>query len=78
LVALPQASAHISYCDPPPAVLQPNTISLIGVFDGLFSYMPKIINIRNKIRGNIQPNTKPVVEYILRYQGADIDTGIRE
>jgi hypothetical protein len=62
----------------PSTVLQPSAVRLLGVFDGLFLYMSKITNIRNKIRQNMEQGIDPIVDYNFLYAGAEIDAGIRE
>lgn len=62
----------------PNTVLQPSAVRLLGVFDGLFLYMSRITNIRNKIRQNMEAKIDPVVDYRAFYAAAEIDAGIRE
>jgi hypothetical protein len=62
----------------PNTVLQPSAVRLLGVFDGLFMYMSRITNIRNKIRQNMDLHIDPVVDYRALYAAAEIDAGIRE
>jgi hypothetical protein len=62
----------------PNTVLQPSAVRLLGVFDGLFLYMSRITNIRNKIRQNMELGIDPVVDYRAFYAAAEIDAGIRE
>lgn len=82
LIHLPQGDVHyISISDDwnlPSTVLEPSAVRLLGVFDGLFLYMSKITNIRNKIRLNIDSGTDPIVDYKAFYAAAEIDAGIRE
>ncbi|CZT00340.1 related to C6 zink-finger protein PRO1A [Rhynchosporium graminicola] len=62
----------------PSTVLQPSAVRLLGVFDGLFLYMSKITNIRNKIRYNLEHRIDPVLDYSNLHAAAEIDAGIRE
>lgn len=81
LIALPQKGAPLLAPDEwnlPSTVLQPAAVRLLGVSDGLFLYMSKITNIRNKIRENMEAGKDPVVDYTSLYRAAEIDAGIRE
>ncbi|KAG9230043.1 fungal-specific transcription factor domain-containing protein [Amylocarpus encephaloides] len=81
LIALPQTGARILAPDDwnlPTTVLQPAAVRLLGVSDGLFLYMSKITNIRNKIRDNIESGADTVVDYNALYKAAEIDAGIRD
>ncbi|PMD42765.1 hypothetical protein L207DRAFT_424534 [Hyaloscypha variabilis F] len=82
LIHLPQGDVHfVSIPDDwnlPTTVLQPSAVRLLGVFDGLFLYMSKITNLRNKIRHNMEHNIDPVIDYRAFYAAAEIDAGIRE
>jgi hypothetical protein len=82
LIHLPQGDVHyVSMPDDwnlPTTVLQPSAVRLLGVFDGLFLYMSKITNLRNKIRHNMEHGIDPVVDYRAFYAAAEIDAGIRE
>ncbi|TVY82266.1 Transcriptional regulatory protein moc3 [Lachnellula suecica] len=81
LIALPQTGTRILAPDDwnlPTTVLQPAAVRLLGVSDGLFLYMSKITNIRNKIRENTEAGIDPVVDYTSLYRAAEIDAGIRE
>ncbi len=62
----------------PSTVLQPSAVRLLGVFDGLFLYMSKITNIRNKIRHNLDHGIDPVLDYSNLHAAAEIYAGIRE
>lgn len=83
LIYLPTTSdVHLISLDDdmnlPSSVLQPSAIRLLGVFDGLFLYMSKITNIRNKIRHNLHHRIDPAVDYKDLFAAAEIDAGIRE
>ncbi|KAF4631368.1 hypothetical protein G7Y89_g6762 [Cudoniella acicularis] len=84
LISLPQFGTRLltpEEWEIPAIVLQPAqppTTRLLGVFDGLFLYMSKITNIRNKIRENIERGIDPVVDYPSLYRAAEIDADIRE
>ena len=62
----------------PTAIVQPESMRLLGVSNSLFLYMSKITNIRNQIRENIHDGNDPVVDYTSLYRAAEIDAGIRE
>ena len=81
LIRLPPSNASIVVSDEwnlPSTVLQPAAVRLLGVSDGLFLYMSKITNIRNKIRQNMELGVDPVVDYTSLYRAAEIDAGIRD
>ena len=82
LIHLPQGDVHyVSIPDDwnlPSTVLQPSAVRLLGVFDGLFLYMSKITNLRNKIRHNMEHGIDPIIDYRAFYAAAEIDAGIRE
>lgn len=81
LIALPHAGTRILSPDDwnlPTTVIQPAAVRLLGVADGLFLYMSKITNIRNKIRDNMEARIDPVVDYTSLYRAAEIDAGIRD
>ncbi|TVY41524.1 Transcriptional regulatory protein [Lachnellula subtilissima] len=81
LIALPQNGTRILAPDDwdlPNTVIQPAAVRLLGVSDGLFLYMSRITNIRNKIRENMEARVDPVVDYTSLYRAAEIDAGIRE
>jgi len=59
----------------PPRVLSPPR--LLGVADGLFSYLSQITTIRNNIRENMRLNTDPIVDFGTLYQASEIDTALR-
>jgi hypothetical protein len=61
----------------PGTIYQPDAVRMLGVFDGLFMYMSKITNIRNKVRHNMRNKIDPVVDYEAIYASAEIDAGIR-
>jgi hypothetical protein len=82
LICLPEGRARLGDVSDdwnlPTAIVQPESVRLLGVSDGLFLYMSKITNIRNKIRENIHNGIDPVVDYTSLYRAAEIDAGIRE
>ena len=82
LICLPEGRARLGTVSDdwnlPNGIVQPESVRLLGVSDGLFLYMSKITNIRNKIRENIHNGTDPVVDYTSLYRAAEIDAGIRE
>jgi len=82
LIYLPQSGVHfVSITDDwnlPATVYQPSAVRLLGVFDGLFLYMSKITNLRNKIRYNMENGVDPIVGYQSLLEAAEIDAGIRE
>lgn len=51
---------------------------LLGVADGLFSYLSQITTIRNTIRANIFASIDPLVNYTSLYRAAELDAAIRE
>lgn len=51
---------------------------LIGVTDGLFSYMSQIASIRDTIRANIHAGADEIVDYPSLYQAAEIDAQVRD
>ena len=51
---------------------------LLGVADGLLSYLSQITAIRNAIRSNMLAQIDPVVNYVNLYRAAEIDAAIRE
>lgn len=81
LISLPEARARLDAISDdwnlPTAIVQPESVRLLGVVDGLFLYLSKITNIRNKIRENIHNDIDPVVDYTSLYRAAEIDAGIR-
>ena len=82
LIHLPRGDVHlVSTQDEwnlPTTVLQPSAVRLLGVFDGLFLYMSKITNLRNKIRQNMEHGIDPVVGFGALHAAAEIDAGLRE
>ena len=82
LISLPEGRARLGAVSDdwnlPTAIVEPESVRLVGVSDGLFLYMSKITDIRNKIRENIHNSIDPVVDYTSLYRAAEIDTGIRE
>jgi hypothetical protein len=82
LICLPEGRARLGTVSDdwnlPHAFVHPESVRLLGVSDGLFLYMSKITNIRNKIRENIRNDIDPVVDYTSLYRAAEIDAGIRE
>jgi hypothetical protein len=60
----------------PPVPIHPPR--LLGVADGLFSYLTQITTIRNGIRANIAANHDPIVNYASLYRAAEIDAAIRD
>ncbi|CZR70255.1 uncharacterized protein PAC_20156 [Phialocephala subalpina] len=82
LMYLPEGRARLGAVSDdsniPTAIVQPESLHLLGVLDGLCFYMSKITNIRNKIRENIFHSIDPVVDYFLMYSAAEIDADIRE
>ncbi|KAK0114768.1 hypothetical protein ONS95_014251 [Cadophora gregata] len=84
LIFFPKDGIHTQYISPadewnlPATVLQPSAVRLLGVFDGLFLYMSRITNIRNKIRYNLDHRIDPVLDYSSLHDAAEIDAGIRE
>lgn len=62
----------------PQSILQPSAVRMLGVFDGLFMYMSRITNIRNKIRQNMENKVDPVVDFRAIFAAAEIDAGLRE
>ncbi|KAL2063919.1 hypothetical protein VTL71DRAFT_4413, partial [Oculimacula yallundae] len=84
LIFYPENGFQSQYMSPadewnlPSTVLQPSAVRLLGVFDGLFLYMSKITNIRNRIRYNLERHIDPVLDYSNLHAAAEIDAGIRE
>ena len=82
LISLPEGRARLGAVSDdwnlPNAIVQPESVRLLGVSDGLFLYMSKITNIRNTIRANMHNAVDPVVDYTSLYRAAEIDAGIRE
>lgn len=56
----------------------PHPPRLIGVADGLFSYMSQIASIRDTIRANIHAGADEIVDYPSLYRAAEIDAQVRE
>lgn len=81
LIALPQGPSlgamYSNWTLPAPGIQQ-GPVRLLGVSDGLFQYMSRITEIRNQIRVNMTAGIKPVVDYTIYFQAAEIDAGIRE
>jgi len=83
LICLPENRGYLNIgtatdeWDIPPTCLQPDAIRLLGVFDGLFFYMSKITNMRNKIRTRMQAGMYEVTNYKLLDCITEIDVGIR-
>ncbi|TAQ91087.1 hypothetical protein B7494_g678 [Chlorociboria aeruginascens] len=82
IISLPEGRARLDtvYEDwnLPSSIIQTDAVRLLGVSDGLFMYMSRITNIRNKIRMNMENHKDPVVDYASLYSAAEIDAGIRE
>lgn len=51
---------------------------LLGVADGLLSYLSQITTIRNTIRSNMLAQVDPVIDYTCLYNATEIDAAIRE
>ena len=56
----------------------PHPPRLIGVADGLFSYMSQIASIRDQIRAKILDGSDMIVDYDNLYLASEIDAGIRD
>lgn len=59
------------------AAVKPKTVRMLGVFDGLFQYIARITNIRNRIRDNLERNTEPFVDYHMLEEASSIERGIK-
>jgi len=60
---------------PIPTIRQPR---LLGVADGLLNYLSKITAIRNTIRSKMIAEMDLAVDYLVLYQGSEIDGAIRD
>lgn len=56
----------------------PHPPRLIGVTDGLFTYMSQIAAIRDTIRANIRSGADHAVDYPSLYRAAEIDAAVRD
>ncbi|KAI9816599.1 MAG: hypothetical protein M1827_001732 [Pycnora praestabilis] len=61
----------------PNFIMQPEAGALLGVLDGLFGYMSKITQIRDKIRNRKKQRLQPIVDYQSLSDAVIIDAGIR-
>ena len=61
----------------PRFIYQPEAGVLLGVMDGLFGYISRIIKVRDKIRRRMQDQLQPTVNYQLVTEACVLDTGIR-
>lgn len=61
----------------PTFIMQPEAGALLGVLDGLFGYMSKITQIRDKIRTRRRRRLEPCVDYQTLSDAVAIDDGIR-
>jgi hypothetical protein len=52
------------------------TPRLLGVADGLLSFLPQITALRDTVRSNIRGEVDPVVDYHVIYPAAEIEAGI--
>ena len=62
----------------PAFIVQPGAGTLLGVFDGLFSYISKITRLRDKIRYRYQNNIQPVVDEQTMSDAMVLDAYIRD
>jgi hypothetical protein len=81
LISLPQGhdclGAVSDDWDIPTTIVQPESMRLLGVSDGLFFYMSKITNMRNRIRSRMNSGMYSPVDCHSLVQAAEIDAGIR-
>ena len=82
LIFLPEADP-LTGCFPvsnewelPEAFVQPEVVHLLGVSDGLFYYMSKITNLRNKIREMMRNGVQPPFDYSIFDPAGKIHTGL--
>ncbi|KAF2834803.1 hypothetical protein M501DRAFT_999808 [Patellaria atrata CBS 101060] len=61
----------------PKFMVQPEAGALLGVVDGLFVYLSKIRQLRDKIRWRKTQNLRPLVDYELLSSAQAIDAGLR-
>ncbi|KAI9787624.1 MAG: hypothetical protein M1839_000155 [Geoglossum umbratile] len=61
----------------PEFITQPATGVLLGVLDGLFSYISKITVLRDNIRTRKASRLDPAVDYVTLSDAVEIDSGIR-
>jgi len=61
----------------PQFMIQPEAGALLGVVDGLFGYISKIRQLRDKIRARRDQNLKPLVDYQILSDAQAIDAGLR-
>ncbi|KAF2007916.1 hypothetical protein P154DRAFT_568742 [Amniculicola lignicola CBS 123094] len=60
-----------------PFQINPETAGLIGLSDGLFGFISKISNLRQKLRTRIDNKIEPVMDYEALIAAHAIDTGLR-
>ena len=61
----------------PEFMIQPQAGALLGVFDGLFLQISKIRRIRDRIRGRLARDLRPLVDYETLSDAQAIDDGLR-
>jgi hypothetical protein len=61
----------------PDFMIQPEAGALLGVVDGLFGFISKIRQIRDRIRERRAHQLKPLVDYSILSDAGAIDTGLR-
>ncbi|KAF2201212.1 hypothetical protein GQ43DRAFT_431835 [Delitschia confertaspora ATCC 74209] len=61
-----------------PSMLQPEAGALIGVMDGIFGFMSKVTNLRDKVRYRIENNEHPAVNLDCMSDATAIDTALRQ
>ncbi|OCK94268.1 uncharacterized protein K441DRAFT_561812 [Cenococcum geophilum 1.58] len=61
----------------PQFMIQPEAGALLGVVDGLFGYISKIRQLRDRIRSRRSEGLKPPVDYPILSDAQAIDTGLR-
>ncbi|KAF2807685.1 uncharacterized protein BDZ99DRAFT_62615 [Mytilinidion resinicola] len=61
----------------PQFMIQPEAGALLGVVDGLFGYISKIRQLRDKIRARRDQSLKPLVDYQILSDAQAIDAGLR-
>ncbi|KAF2088528.1 hypothetical protein K490DRAFT_39417 [Saccharata proteae CBS 121410] len=61
----------------PQFMIQPEAATLLGVVDGLFGYISKIRQLRDRIRERRQKNLRPNVDYEILSDAQVIDKGLR-
>ncbi|EON63900.1 hypothetical protein W97_03128 [Coniosporium apollinis CBS 100218] len=62
----------------PEFMIQPESGALLGVVDGLFGYISKIRQLRDRIRTRRKQDLKPLVDYDILSDAQEIDAALRD